>query len=108
MGTTRACNSHRWYLAGTSQYASSDPEGLFLFFTSMPRRAALRASLDALASHPVQLGQLNLLYGYADQGPVTFEDPLGAPFPNVGPLAALVRVEGALGSGTEHLRLRVR
>lgn len=77
MPTTRARNIHRWYETGTGRYTSPDPEGPSLFFTAMPPKAALRASLEVLSRFPVHLGQLNLLYALADQSPMVFSDPTG-------------------------------
>ena len=72
-----ASHVYRWYESGTGRYTRPDPEGASLFFTSMPRKAALRASLEVLSSFPVHLGQLNLPYAYADQSPLIFADPSG-------------------------------
>ncbi len=77
VGANLYYNLNRWYEPSTGRYTRSDPEGLSLFFSSMPKRGALRASLEVLAAFPVQLGQLNLLYAYADQSPHVFSDPTG-------------------------------
>ena len=66
-------DEHSWYEPGTGRYASPDPEDLV-----SPLPPSRFAGLSpVIAPYPVQVGQLNLLYGYVAQKPLEFGDPSG-------------------------------
>ena len=71
-------NVHRWYEPATGRYTAPEPAGVVAFYTMPPGPRLSGEVLPLLAPYPVHFGQLNLMYGYADQAPLSFTDPDGA------------------------------